>query len=67
MNKPLNGLCLFGSKTRGYYYYKKLDDIFEGGNTVPHENLYIRKTNLLNTLEIAEIQQTELLKYTKEL
>jgi len=26
MNKPccpLNGLCLFGSKIRGYYYHKK--------------------------------------------
>ena len=34
---------------------RQLDDIFEGGNTVPHENLYIRKTNLLKTLEIAEI------------
>jgi len=22
------------------------DDIFEGGNTVPHKNVYIRKTNL---------------------
>jgi len=34
---------------------RQLDGIFEGGNTVPHENLYIRKTNLLKTLEIAEI------------
>jgi len=34
----------------GYYYYKKevhvqvirlTDDIFEGGNTVPRENVYI--------------------------
>ena len=34
---------------------RQLDDIFEGGNTVPHENVYIRKTNLLKRLEIAEI------------
>jgi len=34
---------------------RQLDDIFEGGNTVPHENVYIRKTNTLKTLEIAEI------------
>jgi len=33
----------------------QLDDIFEGSNTVPHENVYIRKTNLLKTLEITEI------------
>jgi len=33
----------------------ELDDIFEGGNTVPHENVYIRKTNLQKTLEITEI------------
>jgi len=44
-------------------YYKKgvyapdrqLDDIFEGGKTVPHENTYIRKTNQIKTLEITEI------------
>jgi len=34
---------------------RQLDDIFEGANTVPHENLCIRKTNLLKALEIAEI------------
>ena len=33
----------------------QLDDIFEWGNTVPHENLYIRKTNLLKMLEITDI------------
>jgi len=47
----------------GYYYYKKeftyresdrqLDDIFEGGNMVPHENVYIRKIKK-KTLEITE-------------
>jgi len=34
---------------------RQLDDIFEGGNTVPHENVHIRKTNLLKMLEITEI------------
>jgi len=52
-------------KISAYCYYKKgvyvqvirstADDIFEGGNTVPHENVYIRKINLLKALEIAEI------------
>jgi len=56
--------CLF-HEICGYYYYKEeimyrqsdrqLDDIFEGGNTVPHENVYIRKINLQKTLEITEI------------
>jgi len=32
-----------------------LDDICEGCNTVPHENLYIRKPHLQKTLEITEI------------
>jgi len=36
---------------------RQLGDIFEGGNTVPHDNVwaYIRKTNLQKTLEITEI------------
>jgi len=54
--------CLV-NKICAYYYYKKgvyapdrqLDDIFEGGKTVPHENTYIRKTNQIKTLEITEI------------
>jgi len=34
---------------------RQLDDIFEGGNTAPHENLHIRKTNLVKKLEITVI------------
>jgi len=41
--------------------------ICEGGNTVPHENIHIRKTNLIKTLEITAIYRRELLNYTKEL
>jgi len=37
------------------YSDRQLDDIFEGGNTVPHENVYIRKTNLIKSLEIMKI------------
>jgi len=44
---------------------QQLIDIFEDGNTVPHDNVYNRKTNLIKMLEIKEIQQ--LLNYTKEL
>jgi len=33
---------------------RQLDDISEGGNTVLHENIYIRKINLQKTLEISE-------------
>jgi len=33
----------------------QLDDIFEDGNTVPHQNLYIEKVNLQKTLEITVI------------
>jgi len=32
-----------------------MDDIFEGGNTVPHENVYIRTIKLQKALEITEI------------
>ena len=28
------------------FTYRQLDDIFKGGNTVPHENVYIQKINL---------------------
>jgi len=46
-----------------YGYYRKavhaqlrqLDDIFDGGNTIAHENVHIRKINLQNMLEITEI------------
>jgi len=31
------------------------DDIFEGSNTVPHENVSVRKIHLQKTLEFAEI------------
>jgi len=34
---------------------REIDDVLEGGNTAPHENVYIRKTNLLKTLQITEI------------
>ena len=34
---------------------RQLDDIFEGGNTAPHENVYIQKTNLQKPLEITAI------------
>jgi len=33
---------------------RQLDVIFEGGNMVPYENVYIRKTNLQKTTEINE-------------
>ena len=46
---------------------RQLDDIFERGNAVPHENEYIRKINLQETPEITEIKRRELLNYTKEL
>jgi len=36
-------------------YVPHLDDVFEGGITVPYENVYIRKINLQKTLEITEI------------
>jgi len=45
---------------------QQLDDSFEGGNKIPHKNVYIQKTNLQKTLEIMEIQRRELLNYTKE-
>ena len=32
-----------------------VDDTFKSGNTVPHENVFIRKLNLQKTLEIMEI------------
>jgi len=35
--------------TKGFTYSlsdRQLDDIFDGGNMVPHENVYIRKINL---------------------
>jgi len=37
------------------YSDRQLDDIFEGDNMVPHENVYIRKTNLIKSLEIMKI------------
>ena len=46
---------------------RQLDDIFERGNAVPHENEYIRKINLQKTPEITEIKRRELLNYTKKL
>jgi len=48
-------------KICGYCYlkkeftYRQLDDIFEGGNTVPYENVYIRKTGLQKSLVITAI------------
>jgi len=37
------------------YSDRQLDDIFEGNNMVPHENVYIRETNLIKSLEIMKI------------
>jgi len=34
---------------------RQVDDIFEGGNRVPHENGCIRKTNVQKILDITEI------------
>jgi len=31
-----------------------VDDTFEGGNTVPHKNVYIRKTDLQKMQETTE-------------
>jgi len=33
----------------------QVEDIFEGGNMILHENVSIRKINLQKTLEISEI------------
>jgi len=58
-------------KTYGYYnnrVYVQLirsttGSIFEGGNTVPDENVYILKINLQKSQEITEIQRRELKSY----
>jgi len=41
--------------TKGFMYSKsdrQLDDIFEGGNMVPHESVYIWKINLQKSATI---------------
>ena len=45
---------------------RQLEDISEGSNTDLHENMYFRKINLQKTLQISEIEQRELLNYTKK-
>jgi len=39
---------------------RQLDDIVECGNTVPHENICIRKTNLQKPIEITEFNEENL-------
>jgi len=60
-------IVLVWLKMNGYYYCKKgvyvqvirstARHIVDGGNTVPHETFYVRKTNLLKPLEIAIIYE----------
>jgi len=69
-------LCLFGPKKRrrnwllqqGVYIQlsdRQPDDSFEGGKTVPHENVYVRKINLQETLEVTEISYDNFLNARK--
>ena len=74
---PLNGLCLLGSKIRGYYYYKKRVYVqvirstarryFRERQHGPAWKCLYPKNKPTKTLEIVEIYRRELLNYTKEL
>jgi len=69
----MNFICLV-IKICGYYnkgvnvqlIRSKAYNIFEGGKTVPLENVYTQKITI-KTLEITKMKRRELLNYTKEL